>query len=57
MNAVGKAATWILYLAIGCRIVTHAPTQWPLDLFWAGIGLALIATMFYVRTAWGELTR
>ncbi len=57
VNAVGKAATWILYLAIGCRIVTHAPTQWPLDLFWAGIGLALIATMFYVRTAWGELTR
>ena len=36
VNAVGKAATWILYLAIGCRIVTHDATSWPLDLFWAG---------------------
>ena len=57
VNAVGKAATWILYLAIGCRIVTHTSTQWPLDLFWAGIGLALVAAMFYVARAWGELRR
>ncbi len=57
VNLVGKAATWILYLAVGCRIVTHRPTQWPIDLFWAGIALALVAGMFYVRTAWGEVRR
>lgn len=57
VNAVGKAATWILYLAIGCRIVTHTPTTWPLDLFWAGIGLALLAAIFYVRRAWVEVRR
>ena len=57
VNVVGKAATWILYLAIGCRIVTHTATQWPLHLFWAGIGLAILAAMFYVARAWGEMRR
>ena len=57
VNAVGKAATWILYLAIGCRIVTHDATSWPLDLFWAGVGLALVAALLYVRTAGKELQR
>ena len=57
VNLVGKAATWILYLAIGCRIVTHDATQWPLWLFWAGVALALIAAMFYVRESWKVLRR
>jgi CDP-diacylglycerol--glycerol-3-phosphate 3-phosphatidyltransferase len=57
VNVVGKAATWILYAAIAFRIVTSPATQWPLDLFWAGIALALLAGVFYVRTAWGELRR
>jgi CDP-diacylglycerol--glycerol-3-phosphate 3-phosphatidyltransferase len=55
VNLLGKAATWVLYAAIFFRIVTHQPTQWPLDLFWAGIALALAAGVFYMRTAWGEL--
>lgn len=55
VNLVGKAATWVLYAAIFFRIVTHASTQWPLDLFWAGIALALAAGVLYIRTAWGEL--
>ncbi|MGH3049998.1 MAG: CDP-alcohol phosphatidyltransferase family protein [Gaiellaceae bacterium] len=57
VNLVGKAATWILYLAIGFRIVTHNATAWPLDLFWAGVALALVAAMFYVGRAWRELRR
>ena len=57
VNVAGKAATWILYAAIGFRIVTSPATRWPLDLFWAGITLALVAGVFYVRTAWGELRR
>jgi CDP-diacylglycerol--glycerol-3-phosphate 3-phosphatidyltransferase len=57
VNAVGKAATWVLYAAIGFRIVTSDSTAWPLYLFWVGLGLALVATMFYVRTAWEELHR
>jgi len=57
VNTVGKAATWILYAAIFFRIVTEPSTQWPLYLFWAGLALAVVAGVFYVRTARRELRR
>jgi CDP-diacylglycerol--glycerol-3-phosphate 3-phosphatidyltransferase len=57
VNLLGKAATWVLYAAIFFRIVTHKATQWPVDLFWAGIALALAAGVFYIRAAWGEVRR
>ena len=57
VNTAGKAATWILYAAIFFRIVTQPSTQWPLVLFWVGLGLALVAGVFYARTAWRELRR
>ena len=57
VNVAGKAATWLLYAAIAFRIVTSPATQWPLYLFWVGIGLAIAAGVFYVGTAWGELRR
>jgi len=57
VNVLGKAATWVLYAAIFFRIVTHRATAWPLDLFWAGIALALVAGVLYLRTAWGEMRR
>jgi CDP-diacylglycerol--glycerol-3-phosphate 3-phosphatidyltransferase len=57
VNVAGKAATWILYAAIGFRIVTHDATQWPLVLFWVGVGLAVVAAVFYVVEARGEIRR
>jgi CDP-diacylglycerol--glycerol-3-phosphate 3-phosphatidyltransferase len=57
VNVVGKAATWVLYAAIFLRIVTHRSTSWPIDLFWAGLALALVAGVFYVATAWREVRR
>jgi CDP-diacylglycerol--glycerol-3-phosphate 3-phosphatidyltransferase len=57
VNVVGKAATWVLYAAIGFRIVTHDSTSWPLWLFWIGVGGAVAATMLYVRHAWREIHR
>src|SRR5438270_4956965 len=33
VNALGKAATWILYAAIFWRIVLARATTWPVDLF------------------------
>jgi CDP-diacylglycerol--glycerol-3-phosphate 3-phosphatidyltransferase len=51
VNVLGKGATWLLYLAIGCRIVTHDATSWPLWLFWIGLGAAVAAAMLYVRAA------
>jgi CDP-diacylglycerol--glycerol-3-phosphate 3-phosphatidyltransferase len=55
VNLLGKGATWLLYLGIGCRIVTHDHTSWPLWLFWIGLGGAVVAAMFYVRDAWRRL--
>ena len=57
VNVVGKAATWVLYAAIGFRLVTRDATSWPVDLFWAGLALALVAAMFYIRAARAELRR
>lgn len=57
VNLVGKSATWVLYFAIVCRIVLARATQWPVDVFWAGVGLALLAGVLYIRTAWGEVGR
>jgi len=57
VNLVGKAATWLLYAAIGLRIVTDDSTTWPLWLFWIGVSAAVVAAMFYVRDAWKELRR
>lgn len=55
VNVLGKAATWVLYAAIGLRIVTHNHTSWPLWLFWIGLAAAVAAAMFYVRDAWKRL--
>src|SRR4051812_29682483 len=57
VNFAGKAATWVLYAAIGFRIVTPDSTSWPLWLFWIGIAGAIAAAMFYVRDAWKEVRR
>jgi len=57
VNTLGKAATWVLYLAVGLRIVTHDATQWPIWLFWIGLAAAVAAAMFYVRDARKELRR
>jgi CDP-diacylglycerol--glycerol-3-phosphate 3-phosphatidyltransferase len=57
VNAIGKGATWLLYAAIGFRIVTHDHTQWPVVLFWIGLASAVVAALLYVRDAWNELHR
>jgi phosphatidylglycerophosphate synthase len=57
VNLLGKTATWLLYLGVGCRIVTHDHTSWPLWIFWVGLVGAVVAAMFYVREAWKELHR
>jgi CDP-diacylglycerol--glycerol-3-phosphate 3-phosphatidyltransferase len=57
VNTVGKAATWILYTSIFFRIVIDSATRWPLYLFWVGLVLAVVAGVFYVRTAWREVQR
>jgi CDP-diacylglycerol--glycerol-3-phosphate 3-phosphatidyltransferase len=49
VNVLGKAATWLLFLAIGCSIVTAHSTRWPLWIFWTGFALAVLSLVFYGR--------
>jgi CDP-diacylglycerol--glycerol-3-phosphate 3-phosphatidyltransferase len=51
VSTLGKAATWVLYAAITGVIASDQGTEWPLWLFWAGIGLAVLAAVFYVAGA------
>ena len=54
---LGKVATWVLYLAVGCVIVTTEGTRWPLVLFWVGVGLAIAAAVVYAVGAWRSMGR
>ena len=51
VNFLGKAATWVLYAALAFIMVTHAGTEWPLWIFWSGLGLALSAGAVYALSA------
>ena len=57
VNLLGKAATWVLYAGIGFRIAYARRHAWPLWLFWIGLGLSVLAAMFYARDGWRELQR
>jgi CDP-diacylglycerol--glycerol-3-phosphate 3-phosphatidyltransferase len=55
VTMLGKLATWILYLAVGILTVVGHDTEWPLWLFWVGLGLALLAAAQYVLAARREV--
>jgi CDP-diacylglycerol--glycerol-3-phosphate 3-phosphatidyltransferase len=48
VSTLGKASTWVLYAAIIGVIASDKGTEWPLWLFWIGVGLAVLAGVFYV---------
>jgi CDP-diacylglycerol---glycerol-3-phosphate 3-phosphatidyltransferase len=56
VTRVGKLATWVLYLALGLVLVTDAGVDWPVWLFWIGVGLALLAAAQYLLKARREVT-
>jgi CDP-diacylglycerol--glycerol-3-phosphate 3-phosphatidyltransferase len=55
VNTLGKAATWLLYLGVGCSMVTHPSTPWPLWIFWTGFGLAIVSLGLYAAKARKEM--
>jgi CDP-diacylglycerol--glycerol-3-phosphate 3-phosphatidyltransferase len=55
VNLVGKAATWLLYLGLGCTLVTGAHTAWPRWIFWVGLALAFVSLAGYVAKARKEV--
>jgi CDP-diacylglycerol--glycerol-3-phosphate 3-phosphatidyltransferase len=52
VSFLGKLATWILYLGIGLVIATPPGTDWPLAIFWIGVGLAVAAGVSYAIAVW-----
>jgi CDP-diacylglycerol--glycerol-3-phosphate 3-phosphatidyltransferase len=57
VSFLGKLATWVLYAAVAAIIATPAGTEWPLWLFWAGLGLSLAAAALYALAARKALHR
>jgi CDP-diacylglycerol--glycerol-3-phosphate 3-phosphatidyltransferase len=57
VSFLGKLATWVLYAAVGFVIVTHRDTDWPIWIFWTGLGLAMIAAIVYSVSAWRAIRR
>ena len=47
VNTMGKAATWLLYLSVGC-VVTHQGAPVALWIFWAGFALAITSLLAYM---------
>ncbi len=57
VSMLGKAATWVLYAAVGFVLVTHKHTHWPLVVFWTGLGLAVASAVLYVLSAWRAIQK
>jgi CDP-diacylglycerol--glycerol-3-phosphate 3-phosphatidyltransferase len=55
VNFLGKLATWVLYASLAFVMVTSAGTDWPLWLFWTGVGLAVAAGVLYLAKAFREV--
>jgi len=56
VSRVGKLATWVLYAAMTFLLVTDVGVDWPVVLFWIGVGLALVAAAQYLQKARREVT-
>jgi CDP-diacylglycerol--glycerol-3-phosphate 3-phosphatidyltransferase len=56
VNFAGKVATWLLYASLAFVMVTREGTEWPLWIFWAGVVLAAVALLGYLRKARREVT-
>jgi CDP-diacylglycerol--glycerol-3-phosphate 3-phosphatidyltransferase len=57
VNFLGKLATWILYAGVGFLAAARWTPNWPLWLFWIGLGVAVAAAAVYAATAWRALRR
>jgi CDP-diacylglycerol--glycerol-3-phosphate 3-phosphatidyltransferase len=55
VNFAGKVATWLLYASLAFVMVTHEGTDWPLWIFWAGFGLAVVSLGGYLLKARREV--
>ena len=52
VSFLGKLATWVLYAGVAFLVADRWDPNWPLWLFWAGLGLAVAAAVLYGASAW-----
>ena len=57
VSTLGKVATWVLYASLVFVLATPDGTDWPLWLFYAGLGLAVLAGAGYVARVWRTVVR
>ncbi|MGH3005266.1 MAG: CDP-alcohol phosphatidyltransferase family protein [Gaiellaceae bacterium] len=55
VSLLGKLATWVLYAALVAVLITNEGADWPLWLFWTGVGIAVAAAVAYVARALGTV--
>ena len=55
VNLAGKAATWLLYASLAFVMCTSKGTEWPLWIFCAGVALAAVSLIGYLRKARREV--
>ena len=55
VSTTGKAATWLLYASLAFVMCTSEGTDWPLWIFWAGVALAVVSLVGYLRKAKREV--
>jgi CDP-diacylglycerol--glycerol-3-phosphate 3-phosphatidyltransferase len=55
VSFLGKVATWVLYASVCFVLVTHKGTDWPVWIFWSGVGLGLAAALLYGAKAFREV--
>ncbi|HEY6031473.1 MAG TPA: CDP-alcohol phosphatidyltransferase family protein [Gaiellaceae bacterium] len=57
VNLLGKMATWLLYASLAFVMCTHKGSNWPLWIFWAGVGIAVVSLGQYAVKAREEVAR
>jgi CDP-diacylglycerol--glycerol-3-phosphate 3-phosphatidyltransferase len=55
VNLLGKIATWLLYASLAFVMCTHEGSRWPLWIFWAGVGIAVVSLGQYAVKARAEV--
>ncbi|HEY6017528.1 MAG TPA: CDP-alcohol phosphatidyltransferase family protein [Gaiellaceae bacterium] len=55
VNLLGKMATWLLYASLAFVMCTHKGSNWPLWIFWAGVGIAVVSLGQYAVKARAEV--
>jgi CDP-diacylglycerol---glycerol-3-phosphate 3-phosphatidyltransferase len=55
VSFLGKLATWLLYASIAFVLATTKGTDWPLWIFWIGLGLTVVAGALYIVSAAREV--